>query len=377
MKIMYIIRKKLTSDYVVCEDSILIADHDKFRYLKLQGNELVKQILDMLDCGGMLLSDLNQKLGEDGADPRKVSEILEKLIGLEIVVCDYFPDNFPRQKGNKQKVLEREYSNRFGLQIAALKTLETKECSRFEIFEAIQKSEVTIIGAGGIGCNIAVMLAAMGINKLRIIDGDIVEESNLIRQIFFRESDCGTTPKVMAIKRFINEFNSNIEVEAINEFISSEKVAERLLQNSKLIIQTADKPKGKIDRMVSRVCVRNKIPVLFTHNQTVGPIYIPGKSLCFDCFEAHVNQQSKELYSQLIDNMPDTVDSVYPAIVTGPWALSLHLISEILRYLIPNQICKSQNCLISYRNGVEERLPFDACNKCQNCESKEYCYVDL
>ena len=58
-------------------------------------------------------------------------------------------------------------------------------------FNFIQKQHVIIIGIGGIGCPIAQYLIATGIKNLTLIDDDVVQISNLNRQILFNEKDLG------------------------------------------------------------------------------------------------------------------------------------------------------------------------------------------
>lgn len=85
---------------------------------------------------------------------------------------------------------------------------ENKNSSRFDIFKIVQKSKIVIVGAGGLGSNIAVMAASAGVGEITIIDDDYVATSNLVRQIFYTEGDCGKVKKVRSLERFINNFTS-------------------------------------------------------------------------------------------------------------------------------------------------------------------------
>lgn len=110
------------------------------------------------------------------------------------------------------------------------------------VHEKVKKASVTICGAGGLGSNIAISLARIGVSKIRLIDFDVVEPSNLNRQQYFIE-DIGEY-KVYALKKTLNKINPFIEVEAIVEMIDSENI-ESLLSEEELIIEAFDNPMYK------------------------------------------------------------------------------------------------------------------------------------
>lgn len=69
--------------------------------------------------------------------------------------------------------------------------------------ENLKRSSVIVVGAGGLGCPVLMYLAAGGVGKLGIIDGDIVEMANLHRQIIHEESSIGL-PKALSAKVAVN-----------------------------------------------------------------------------------------------------------------------------------------------------------------------------
>ena len=84
-----------------------------------------------------------------------------------------------------------------------------------KLFSASGNDIVTVIGVGAIGRNVAIQLAAMGAQKIQIIDFDFVEEHNIASQGFM-ENDIGL-PKVEAVKRTCEAINSDIEVLAVDD----------------------------------------------------------------------------------------------------------------------------------------------------------------
>src|SRR5215467_12265397 len=82
--------------------------------------------------------------------------------------------------------------------------------------EKLLNSRVLIVGCGALGASHAEMLARAGVGKLRIVDRDFVEFTNLQRQTLFKESDAADRlPKAIAAQKRIAEINSEIEVEPI------------------------------------------------------------------------------------------------------------------------------------------------------------------
>lgn len=77
--------------------------------------------------------------------------------------------------------------------------------------EKLSNSAVLIIGAGGLGCPAAIYLASSGVGRLGIVDQDLIEISNLHRQILYRETSLGTCKADSAAAACL-ALNSSIEV---------------------------------------------------------------------------------------------------------------------------------------------------------------------
>lgn len=101
-------------------------------------------------------------------------------------------------------------------------------------------SRALIIGCGALGSAQAEALARAGVGKLRIVDRDFVESSNLQRQTMFTESDAGQRlPKAIAAARHLREINSDIEVEPEIADVNHSNV-ERLMQDCDVVIDGTD-----------------------------------------------------------------------------------------------------------------------------------------
>ena len=108
--------------------------------------------------------------------------------------------------------------------------------------EILRRARVCILGAGGLGSNVAIMLTRAGVGEFFIIDFDSVEASNLNRQHYFL---CHLgQPKTMALKEQILGINPYAKVEISGEKLTNENVRE-ILKGEKIICECFDKPENK------------------------------------------------------------------------------------------------------------------------------------
>jgi molybdopterin/thiamine biosynthesis adenylyltransferase/rhodanese-related sulfurtransferase len=100
------------------------------------------------------------------------------------------------------------------------------------------QSNVLLLGAGGLGSPAAMYLAAAGVGTLGIVDGDVVDASNLQRQIIHATSRVGT-PKVESAAKTIAELNPDVKVVAHPERLTSANV-ERIFQDYEVVVDGTD-----------------------------------------------------------------------------------------------------------------------------------------
>jgi molybdopterin/thiamine biosynthesis adenylyltransferase/rhodanese-related sulfurtransferase len=139
---------------------------------------------------------------------------------------------------------------RNGYEIVIPKQLSPEKRARYsrhllipEIGEAGQlkllDSKILLIGAGGLGSPASLYLAAAGVGHLGIIDADIVDESNLQRQIAHSLNTLGT-PKVDSARRAIEALNPDVEVTTYRERLTSENIDRILDDGWDIIVDGAD-----------------------------------------------------------------------------------------------------------------------------------------
>lgn len=144
------------------------------------------------------------------------------------------------------------------------------------------ESKVLLIGAGGLGSPIGVYLAAAGVGTLGIIDDDVVDLSNLQRQILHGTSDIGI-PKTKSAEATIAEMNPDVKVIPHNERINSQNAFE-ILEQYDLIVDGCDNFPTRY--LLNDACVMLGKPTvhgsIFQFEGQTTVLY-PGKGPCYRC----------------------------------------------------------------------------------------------
>ncbi len=125
--------------------------------------------------------------------------------------------------------------------------------------QKLQKAKVLVIGAGGLGCPILLYLAAAGVGKIGIMDGDAVSLSNLNRQVLFGENDIGKA-KASVAADYLRKKYSELEIIEIPEFITTANALE-IMSDYELIIDGTDNFSTRY--LVNDACVLLKKPLVF------------------------------------------------------------------------------------------------------------------
>ncbi len=120
-------------------------------------------------------------------------------------------------------------------------------------------ARVLLVGAGGLGSPAAYYLAAAGIGHLRIADDDVVDRSNLQRQILHTDAGVGTS-KVKSAKRALNALNPRTLIDALAERVTSANV-ERLLDGVDVVIDGADNFQARY--LLNDACVKLGKPLVY------------------------------------------------------------------------------------------------------------------
>jgi len=147
--------------------------------------------------------------------------------------------------------------------------------------EKINNGKVLIIGAGGLGAPVALYLAAAGVGTIGIIDGDVVDLSNLQRQVIHFTPDVNK-PKVQSAKEKINQLNPDVKVITYYDFLTAANAID-IIKDYDFVVDGTDNFPVKF--LINDACVQAKIPfshggILRFDGQTIT--VIPGTA-CYRC----------------------------------------------------------------------------------------------
>ncbi len=123
----------------------------------------------------------------------------------------------------------------------------------------LHTSSVLCIGVGGLGCPALLYLAAAGIGRLGLVDGDRVDTANLQRQVLFCEKDRGAL-KVDAAARALQERNSVCQIETYAETFQASN-AQKLLESYDVIVDGTDNFASKF--LINDACVKYNKPLVY------------------------------------------------------------------------------------------------------------------
>lgn len=150
----------------------------------------------------------------------------------------------------------------------------------------LQAARVAMVGAGGLGSPAAYYLAAAGIGTLVLADDDVVDRSNLQRQILHTDARIGT-PKVESARIALSALNPRVNIEAFPERISADNV-ERLIEGADAVIDGADNFPARY--LLNDACVKLGKPLVYgAVHRFEGQVSVfdagrqPGVAPCYRC----------------------------------------------------------------------------------------------
>jgi len=142
--------------------------------------------------------------------------------------------------------------------------------------------KVLCIGAGGLGSPVAFYLAAAGVGTIGIIDHDVVDMSNLQRQILHTNDRVGM-PKVESAQKTLNALNPDVRIVPFNERLSSENVM-RIIKDFDVIVNGCDNFPTRY--LINDACVMAKKPLVdgsIFQFEGQATVFYPGRGPCYRC----------------------------------------------------------------------------------------------
>lgn len=197
------------------------------------------------------------------------------------------------------------------------KELSKKELDRFSrqvMLEEIgyqgqlklKNAKICVVGTGGLGHPITSRLVAMGVGTLRIVDRDVIELSNLHRQIMFDEDDVGKVKVEVAAKK-LQKLNPDCKIEVLAVSVNDYTALE-VVEGCDVVIDALDSVNARY--ALNKACVKFGIP--FVTGAAVGVsgqifTILPKTSACYYCMFPDLDE----------DSMPTcSIEGVHPSILS-------------------------------------------------------------
>jgi adenylyltransferase/sulfurtransferase len=182
--------------------------------------------------------------------------------------------------------------------------------------EKLKSSKIFIAGAGGLGCPVSIYLAVAGIGTITVVDKDVVDQTNLNRQILHYDRDIGKK-KTASAEEKLTEINPDIRVKVIDTTIDETNVL-RLVGDADGIVDAMDNFPTRY--LLNDAALKKKIPLF--HGAIRGlygqaTTIIPGKTPCLAC---------------IFPNAPPK--EVFPVVGVTPGFIGMVQATEVLKYLL-------------------------------------------
>jgi len=230
----------------------------------------------------------------------------------------------------------------------------------------LRRSSAVIVGCGALGSASTNALVRAGIGRLRVIDRDYVEESNLQRQLLFDESDAAENlPKATAAERHLRRLNSDVEVEGVVSDVDAGSV-EAQVRGFDLILDGTDNFETRY--LLNDAAIKLGIPWIYgavVGSYAASLTVIPGRTPCLACVFPKPPQGLQETC--------DTAGVISPAVA---WGAAVQA-TESLK-ILTGQLDQLHGRLLAYdiwTNSSRELTPaIDP--ECRACQKRDLEYLD-
>ncbi|MCG5215304.1 ThiF family adenylyltransferase [Streptosporangium soli] len=178
----------------------------------------------------------------------------------------------------------------------------------------LRETKAILVGVGGTGGAAALALAGSGIGWLHCVEPDVVELSNLNRQILYTERDIGR-PKVEAAVERLQALNSDIAVTGGDARVTGPDMLADLIRRFDLLILCADQP-AEIRSWANIACMRTGTPWVYGgyHGpQVTAGIYRPGTGPCYECIRVGAAERREQGPPLTEYSVADDEPRIHPA----------------------------------------------------------------
>jgi molybdopterin-synthase adenylyltransferase len=228
-------------------------------------------------------------------------------------------------------------------------------------------ASAVLVGCGAIGAAAAQLLVRAGIGRLRILDRDFVETSNLQRQSLFDESDAAEAlPKAVAAERKLQAINSDVQVQGLITDLSSKNAAE-LLAGFPLILDGTDNFETRF--LINDFAVKSNTPWIYAaavSSYGVTMTIIPGQTPCLSCLMESSNGAGLEETCDTIGVLGSIVNLIASLEVTEAMKILAGRPDALHGRLLSSDVWSGR-----FQSIRAERNP-----ACRACARKEFPYLE-
>lgn len=216
----------------------------------------------------------------------------------------------------------------------------------------LKQARVFVAGAGGLGSPVSIYLAVAGVGEITLVDRDVVDLSNLNRQILHGEADVGR-PKAVSAEETLTALNRDITIRALHQTITEENV-HQLVGEAQIIVDCMDNFPTRF--LLNRAALDLRIPLV--HGAIWGlegrlTFLEPGVTPCLRC---------------LVSEAPPA--EVFPVAGVTPGVIACLQATEVLKYLVGiGEVLRNRLLLYSGLEMEFQTLKIQRDPHCPDCGS--------
>ncbi|BAS17054.1 adenylyltransferase and sulfurtransferase MOCS3-2 [Arthrobacter sp. Hiyo8] len=270
-------------------DSVLVFNRDcrmqfictmELRVLEFDVSPFVIELIPLLDGSNSIERIESILEGSAGFSCKSLENVLAIMETERLFDTYPQPEHPSANKFERQERLFQEFASTFSL-----------TNSPTQLQEKLRTSKVVVVGVGGTGTWLLQSLVAAGIGRIEIFDPDIVELTNLNRQILFQPGDLGLAKVDVAAERFTS-IDENLQVTANRRRVVAAADLESALRDASLVVGCADEPDVVVlSDIIAEAATEARVPHIvggaYGGNLGVpGTSIIPGQTVCWQCIRS-------------------------------------------------------------------------------------------
>ncbi|HLL61262.1 MAG TPA: ThiF family adenylyltransferase [Candidatus Nitrosocosmicus sp.] len=221
--------------------------------------------------------------------------------------------------------------------------------------EKLKDAKICVVGAGGIGNPVVTQLVGMGIGKIRLVDRDVVEISNLHRQHLYTDLDVGKVKVEAALER-LQKMNPGVDIEAIPISVTP-FTAEDIIRDCNIVIDALDSIDARY--ALNDACLKLGIP--FIYGGAIGMVgsvctILPYESACLRCIFPELSEEEMPTCS---------TEGVHPSIL---YLVAGAQVSEAIKIVVGQQPSLVNKLLyIDLNDLVFDKIQMYRHDECSSC----------